>query len=202
MPHVVFTKYTMYKVCCVTHWIWLASHNLGFQDQQNLQMVFVWGQDYCITGSCDDHVILLQLVVHTSQYHMTLWWNSWTIILSCHPLCCLLICPWSHRAVIGEWVWPLMWLIFVYKYIASVISLFGDVMGNPIVLYNNTCECMEQFYCIVCVGVWYVSVHHIIITSWWFHQTGQLLCSVCFLVCVLVAMVSIYVDILSSQRHL
>ena len=130
----MFTKYTMYKVCCVTHWIWLANHNLGFQDQQNLQMVFVWGQDYCITGSCDDHVILLQLVVHTSQYHITLWWNTWIIILSCHPLYCLLICPWSHRAAIGEWVWPLMWLIFVYKYIASVISLFADVKGNPSML--------------------------------------------------------------------
>ena len=129
------------------------------------------------------HVILLQLVVHTSQYHITLWWNSWIINLSCHPLYCLLICPWSHRGVIGEWVWPLMWLIFVYKYIASVISLFGDVMGNPSVLYNNTCECMEQFYCIVCVGVWYVSVHHMIITSWWFHQTGQLLCNVFSCLC-------------------
>lgn len=75
------------------------------------------------------------------------------------------------------------------KYIVPEMSLFGDVMGNPDVLYNNMrvygTILLLLLSIIVFVGVRYVNYF-----------------ATCALVCVLVAVVSIYAGILSSQTHL
>ena len=74
-------------------------------------------------------------------------------------------------------------------YIVPEMSLFGEVRGNPSVLYNNMrvygTILLILLSLIVLVGVRYVNYF-----------------ATCALVCVLVAVVSIYAGILSSRTHL
>ena len=74
-------------------------------------------------------------------------------------------------------------------YIIPEISLFGEVRGNPSVLYNNMrvygTILLVLLSFIVFVGVRYVNYF-----------------ATCALVCVIIAVVSIYAGILSSRTHL
>ena len=75
------------------------------------------------------------------------------------------------------------------NYIAPAMSLFGEVRGNPSVLYNNMrvygTLLLIMLSLIVLIGVRYVNYF-----------------ATCALICVLVAVVSIYAGILSSRTHL
>jgi len=75
------------------------------------------------------------------------------------------------------------------NYIAPEMSLFGEVRGNPSVLYNNMrvygTILLILLSLIVFVGVRYVNYF-----------------ATCALVCVIIAVVSIYAGILSSRTHL
>lgn len=75
------------------------------------------------------------------------------------------------------------------NYIVPEMSLFGEVRGNPSVLYNNMrvygTILLILLSLIVFVGVRYVNYF-----------------ATCALVCVIVAVVSIYAGILSSRTHL